>query len=64
MDITYYLAITGYIVLGIICIFMFYWLVKALKAIVNIEKEIKNITNCLERKEKREEERSFRRIQS
>ena len=34
MDIIYYLAIAGYIVLGIICIFMLYWLVKALKAIV------------------------------
>jgi len=62
-NITYYLIIAGYIVLGIICVFIICWLIRALKAIVNMEKELKNISNCLERKEKREEERSFRRIQ-
>lgn len=60
----YYLIIVGYIALGILCIFIIYWFVKALKSIVNIEKELKNISNCLERKEKMEEERSFRRIHS
>jgi hypothetical protein len=58
----YYLIIAGYLILGIICAVIIYWLIRALKAVVNIEKELKNISNCLERREKREEERSIRRI--
>ena len=60
--ILYYLSIGLYLIIGIILIILLYWLIRACRSIVNYDKTMKNILDYLERKEKKEDERSMRRI--
>jgi hypothetical protein len=58
----YYLTIALYVILGIVFILLVYWIIRACKSIVSYDKTLKNILDYLERKEKKEDERSMRRI--
>ena len=60
--ILYYLTIGLYTLIGIIFLILIYWLIKACRSIVSYDKTMKNILDYFERKEKKEDERSMRRI--
>jgi hypothetical protein len=58
----YYLTIALYVILGIVFILLVYWIIRACKSIVSYDKTMKNMLEYFERKEKKEDERSMRRI--